>query len=303
MQIDQVVLWIIWGWLLVWAIIIAVMIVMDILKHKKEFKEEKSTWWIAGIIGFITNFFDTLGIGSFGPTTAMVRATKQCDDKMIPGLLNVGDCIPVITEALIFITIIEMDIMTLALMLVAAAIGGIIGARFVSKLPAQPIRLGLGIGLLVVGFSILAQQQGWISMLGTGEALGLTGVPLVVAIIINFFLGALMNIGIGAYAPVMALVYLMGMSPAVAFPVMMGTCATQMPLSSVVFIRSGTYPRKLSMWVGLFGFVSVFIAAFIVKSMPLAVLRYLVVVVLIFTAVTLFMTWNKNRQAAAAPAA
>jgi hypothetical protein len=45
-------------------------------------------------VGLFTNFFDTLGIGSFAPTTALFRLMRMVDDLLIPGTLNVGHTPP-----------------------------------------------------------------------------------------------------------------------------------------------------------------------------------------------------------------
>ena len=68
-------------------------------------------------IGFLTDFFDTLGIGSYAPTTSLFKFFKLVPDENIPGSMNVGHCIPTFAEAFIFITIVGMDGMTLALMM------------------------------------------------------------------------------------------------------------------------------------------------------------------------------------------
>ena len=66
------------------------------------------------LLGFITNFFDTLGIGSFAPTTAAFRARRLVRDELIPGTLNIGHTPPTIVQAVIYITVIAVDRLTLA---------------------------------------------------------------------------------------------------------------------------------------------------------------------------------------------
>ncbi|MFS8541577.1 MAG: sulfite exporter TauE/SafE family protein, partial [Tissierellales bacterium] len=184
----------------------------DLNKHKNELEKETS-FAITGIIGFVVNFFDTLGIGSFAPTTAALRAFKQTKDKVIPGTLNVSCTIPVVIEAFIFISAIEVEPITLISMLAASVAGSIIGAGIVDKLPERKIQFVMGVALLVTALIMTTQRFGLISSLGTGEAIGLSGIKLIIAIVGNFILGALMTAGIGLYAPCMAFVYLLGMSP------------------------------------------------------------------------------------------
>ncbi|HLR35407.1 MAG TPA: sulfite exporter TauE/SafE family protein [Tissierellales bacterium] len=234
-------------------------------------------------VGFITDFFDTLGIGCFAPTVSLFKFGKMTEDEKIPGTLNVGHTIPVVLEAFLFIAAIEVDPLTLVLLLGAATLGAVIGASIVVKLPVNQIRIAMGIALLVVALSMIAGQVGW--MPSGGESLGLTGMKLIIGIVVNFILGALMTIGIGLYAPCMALIYALGMSPRVAFPIMMGSCAFLMPAASIKFVKEGAYDRKASMGLTLGGVVGVLIAYFIVKSLPIKMLTWLVTIVIIYTSV------------------
>ena len=283
--------------LFVAAVFIFILQVKDVIAHKDEL-EPKTSWVICAIIGWFTNFIDTLGIGSFAPTTALLKAFKQTDDRLIPGILNVGCCIPVITEALIFIQKVEVEPITLFGMLFAAAVGAWIGAGIVSRFDAQKVRLVMGVALLITAFLMMAGIFGWMPV--GGAAIGLTGAKLVFAIAINFVLGALMTAGIGLYAPCMALVYLMGMSPIVAFPIMMGSCAMLMPVASVRFIKEKALNRKASLAITLGGIVGVFIAAFLVTSLDMTVLRWLVIVVVIYTALVMIRSYVKGKAAAQA---
>lgn len=270
----------------------------DLVEHKDNLEKE-TNFVTSGIIGFVVNFFDTLGIGSFAPATALLRGFKQIQDRIIPGTLNVSCTIPVVTEAFIFITAIEVETITLVSMLLAATLGAYLGAGIISKLPERSIQLVMGVALLVAAVIFFAQQMEW--MPGGGDAIGLSGIKLIIGIVGNFFLGALMTAGIGLYAPNMVLVSLLGMSPATAFPIMMGSCAFLMPVASVKFIREGAYNRKASLAITVLGFVSVFVAAYLVTSMPLYWLKWLVTVVVTYTGITLLYAASKNKNVPAKP--
>ena len=271
--------------------------VKDVAKHKDNLETE-TNFLTAGIIGFITNFFDTLGIGSFAPTTALLKAFRQIHDRVLPGTLNVSCTIPVVTEAFIFITVIEVEPITLISMIAAATLGAFLGAGIVSGLPERKVQLGMAIALFVTAFLMLAGKMGW--MPGGGEALGLTGMKLVLGIVGNFILGALMTLGIGLYAPCMALIYFLGMSPAVAFPIMMGSCAFLMPVASMKFVKEGAYNKKASFGIAVGGIIGVFIAAYIVKSLPLNILGWLVIAVIFYTSIVMFKSSTKPADAKAA---
>ena len=272
----------------------AIVLFKDYRLASKEGRIEKPNFLLTGVVGFIANFFDTLGIGSFAILTAAFKHFKLTDDKKIPGTLNVSCTIPIVAEALIFITVIEVDIITLIALIVAATIGAILGAGVVAKMDVKKIQLGMGIALLSVAIVMTAQQLKIFP--AGGDAIGLTGAKLIFAMIGNFILGALMTLGIGLYAPCMALVFSLGLSPAVAFPIMMGSCAFLMPPASMKFIKEGAYDRKAAVAITLFGVVGVLIAAYIVKSLPLNILKWVVIVVIIYTAVTMFRSYAKPTE-------
>ncbi len=259
---------------------------------KKADWETDTNFVTSGLIGFATNFFDTLGIGSFAPTTALFKAFKQVHDRIIPGTLNVSMTIPVVVEAFIFMTVIEVEPITLVAMLASATAGAWVGAGIIAKFSEKKIQLTMGIALLVTAFLMFSSKMGW--MPGGGEAIGLTGMKLGIGIVGNFILGALMTAGIGLYAPCMALVYFLGLSPQVAFPIMMGSCAFLMPVASVKFVKEQAYNMKASVAIAICGTVGVFIAAYIVKSLPLDILRWLVIGVILYTSVTMLISYLKN---------
>lgn len=246
------------------------------------------------IIGFVVNFFDVLGIGAFAPQTALLKFTKQTEDRVLPGTLNVANTIPVLIQALIFIRIVEVEPITLLTMLLSAAGGAVLGAGIVAKLPVRKIQLTMGFALLVTAFFMLSGQMDWIQ--GGGEDIGLSGWKLALAVGANFILGALMTAGIGLYAPCMALIYALGMSPIVAFPIMMGSCAFLMPPASAKFIKEGAYNRKAAVSMAIPGIIAVLIAAFLVKSLPLGTLRWVVIVVIIYTSVVMFKSALKGKS-------
>ncbi len=200
----------------------------------REHRKGSTPDWRDGAIGFVTNFFDTLGIGSFAPTTSFFKLWKLVPDEQIPGTLNVGHTIPTLVEAFIYIAVVNVDLTTLILMIGAQVAGAWSGAGIVAKWPRRWIQIGMGLALLVMaGIFLMTQLK---LMPGGGDALGLDGTKLGLAVVANAMLGALMTLGIGMYGPCMILISLLGMDPKAAFPIMMGSCAFLMPVGSA-FIR------------------------------------------------------------------
>ena len=261
-------------------------------------------WQLA--TGAVTNFFDTLGIGSFATTTATFRLRRVVPDRIIPGTLNVGHTLPTVAQAFIYTAVIPVDVVTLFSMIAAAILGAWLGAGIVCGWPKQKVQIGMGAALLVAATLMLITQVQ--TLTGSrilpigGEALGVRGVLLVVAIAGNFFLGALMTLGIGLYAPCMILVSLLGMNPTAAFPIMMGSCAFLMPVGSLRFIREGAYSLRDALGLAIGGIPGVLIAAFIVKSLNLNTVRWLVIVVVLYTAITMLLSASSERSGATAQA-
>ena len=243
-------------------------------------------------IGFVTNFFDTLGIGSYATTTTMYRFWRIVDDEHIPGTLNVGHTMATVAQALIYITIVQVDFSTLFLLIVSAVAGAWLGASVVSALPKRQIQMGMGGALLAA--ALLMAMTALNLFPGGGEAVALAGGKLVVGCALNFLLGALMSLGIGLYAPCMIMISLLGMNPTAAFPIMMGSCAFLMPVGSAEFIRKGKYDLRAALGLAVGGVPAVLIAAYVVKSLPLVWVRWLVVVVVVYAGTSLFRAASRR---------
>lgn len=244
-------------------------------------------------VGAFTNFFDTLGISSYATTTTIFRLFRMVDDRIIPGTLNVGHTLPTVIQTFIYTTIIPVDIPTLFSMIGASILGAWLGAGVVARWPKRNIQIGMGIALLAAaGLMFMTQLQ---LFPGGGDALGVSGARLVIAVGVNFALGALMTLGIGLYAPCMILVSLLGMNPKAAFPIMMGSCAFLMPTGSIRFIRERSYDMRAAFGLALGGIPGVLLAAYLVKELPLSTVRWLVIAVVVYTAVS--MLWSALSEA------
>jgi uncharacterized membrane protein YfcA len=248
-------------------------------------KSENGPTLLEVAIGAITNFFDSLGIGSFATTTALFRAFKLVPDRVLPGTLNVGHTLPTVAQAFLFTAVIPVDVVTLVSMITAAVLGAWLGAGIVAKWPKRKVQIGMGSALLAAAVFFTMRNLGLFP--AGSDAIGVTGVRLVLAVAGNFFLGALMSLGIGLYAPCMILVSLLGMSERTAFPIMMGSCAFLMPVGSLEFIREKAYSLRAALGLAIGGIPGVLVAALIVKSMDLVKVRWLVIVVVIYTALTM----------------
>ncbi len=234
------------------------------------------------VIGLVTDFFDTLGIGSFAPTTAIYKLRGIVADELIPGTLNVGHTPAALAESLIFVTAIAVDPLLLVTAVGSAAAGAWLGAGVVARLPRRAIQFTMGAALLISGSVFAAINLH--ALPGGGTAMSLGGWKFGFAVGTNFIFGALMSAGIGLYAPCMITLALLGMHPIAAFPIMMGSCALLQPVASLRFFQTGKFAWGPSIGLAFGGVVGVLIAAYIVKSLPLVALRWLVIVVIAYAA-------------------
>lgn len=245
-------------------------------------------------VGFVTNFFDTLGIGSYAPTTSAFKFFRMVPDRLIPGTLNVGHSPPVIVQAFIYTAAIDVDPTTLVLMIAAAVAGAWLGAGIVAGLPKRQIQIGMGVALLVA-----AALFAWRNLGGGGTetgTIGLEGIRLALGLAGNFVLGALMTLGIGMYAPCMILIGLLGMNAAVAFPIMMGSCAFLMPVATARFVGRHAYALRPALGLAIGGLPAVLIAAYLVTSLDIYYLRWLVVGVVTIAAVMMLRSAVVDRS-------
>lgn len=275
------------------AIAYGIIFLRDVLKTEK--CREQGSYLTSGIIGGSANFLDTLGIGSYATSTVLLRTFKQISDKHLPGVLNVMCPLPTLLQSVIFLQIIDVDGITLLSMVIGATLGGWLGANFVVKLSEQKIRVAMAVALSITALLMLLGKLHFLPE-ATHDAIGLTGIKLGFAVVMSVLIGSLGSIGIGFYAPCLALVYLLGMSAAAAFPIMMSCCATSSAMAGLKFIKSGAYNRKVAVSMVILGLIGVLFAAFVVKSLPLNILMWIVIGVVFYAAMVLFLTYLKYRK-------
>jgi uncharacterized membrane protein YfcA len=262
-------------------------------------QEDTKPRGIALVAAFIANFFDTLGIGSYATTTSMSKLWNIMPDEKIPGTLNVGYVMSTVVQAVIFMTIVEVEFVTLISIIGAAVVGAFMGAGVVAGLSRRQVQIGMGLALLAASTLMVMSMSG--QGPAPGVALGLSGVKLGIAIAISTVLGALMMLGIGFYAPCLIMISLLGMDPLASYPIMMGACAFLMPSGSIQFIRKGSYHLRTAIAFLIAGPLAVLLAAPLVGAIPLFYLRVLVLVVVFYTAVRMLRSAAQERAAARAP--
>jgi uncharacterized membrane protein YfcA len=255
----------------------------------------------ATLLGAVTNFFDALGIGCFAPSTAYIKFRRLVPDELIAPTMICGYALGAVTESYAYIGAIQVDPVLLGAAIAASATGALVGVSVAGRLAVRPIRFTLGLGLLLASAAFALKNLDLLPPGGT--AISLAPLPFALVVAASFVLGVLMNLGIGNYAPTLILVSLLGMDPRAAFPIMMGSAALLMIASGVRLLRRRPLDLAVVLGMTIGSVPAVLVAALIVKSLPLATLRWGVVAVVTYAgAVMLRAALTRQPEPAAAPA-
>ena len=235
-------------------------------------------------LGAVVSFFDTLGIGSFAPTAAWIKFRKMVPDRLLPPTMLVGLTPPAMTESIIFLVLlgVMVDPVLLFGSAVAVLLGGLVGAPLVARARVWIVQLVVAIGLLLAAAAYAMTNLHLFP--GGGTAAGLSPMLTVIAIAASFGFGVLLNFGVGNYAPTLVMLSLMGMDPRLCFPVMAAGAALMGAGAGARHIQLGTTDLRVVLGLAIGGIPAVFVAAFLVKSMPVEMLRWLVIVVVLYAA-------------------
>lgn len=247
-------------------------------------------------LGAVTNFFDTLGIGSFAPSIVWLRFRKLVPDKLIPLTMLTGYTPPSILQGVIFLLLlgVQVDPWLLLACMVAMVIGGFAGVPIAARAPVRAVQGVVGVALLAAGFFYTLSNLDLMPAGGSATSLPLT--LSIVVVIVHLFLGILLSFGVGNYAPTLAMLSLMGMDPRLSFPIMAAAAGFAGTAASARCIRSVKLDLRIVLGLVIGAIPAVLVAAFIVKQMPLEYLRWLVVVVVTYAGVTLLLSATRTAQ-------
>lgn len=269
--------------------------ISDFVKAYREKRLEQETSCAkTGAVGFFCLFFDVLGIGCFSTITFFLKTFSLVPDKKIPGTLNVSTALSAPIFALLFFTKTDVDPITLIVLTACAAAGAYLGAKIVSDMPENKVRLSMGVAMLIAALFILLGQLNLIPV--GGDAVGLSGMKLVIAAVVLFVVGGLANLGVGPWAPTMTTLFFLGISPIVCYPICYALSAFQQPISSIKFIREDAYDRKASVSITICGCISATIAFFIAVSLPTYALKWIVFFIVLYTGLRMFLSYLGNKK-------
>ena len=245
----------------------------------------------SGIVAF---FMDTIGVGSFACNIALAKYFKTFKDEQIPAVINGAQVIPGALEALFFLGLIQVDTLTLVTLIFATCLGGMLGASVISKLNAQTIRLIMLVTFPTIIFLILSNQFHWLPL--GGDKIALQGYPLLWGFIGLLIAGALTSAGVGLFAMTQAILFCLGMSPLVAFPIMTAAGALQQPLSTGIFVYKNKVPLKKTLIISISGVAGVLLALPVITHLSTTKLHDLLVLVLTYNTIMMGMSYVKEKR-------
>lgn len=248
------------------------------------------------ILGAVVSFFDTLGIGSFAPTAAWLKFRKLVPDRTLPQTMLVGLTPASMIEAIIFLLLlgILVDPVLLFGSAIALLMGGLVGAPLVARAQVWVVQLVVAIGLILAAAAYLMTNLHLFP--GGGTAASLPPTLASVAIAASFGFGILLNFGVGNYAPTLVMLSLMGLDPRLCFPIMAAGASLTGAGAGIRHIQMGKLDMGIVLSLAIGGVPAVLVAALIVKTMPVELLRWLVLVVVVYAAGVMFRASLRGRR-------
>lgn len=247
-------------------------------------------------LGAVVNFFDALGIGSFATTAAWLRFRHLVPDRLIPPTMVVGLTPPAMAESIIFLILlgVRVDPLLLAGCAIATMLGGIVGAPLVATARVWIVQLTVAIGLTLAAAAYVMTS---LHLFPAGGSAGsLPPLQTLLAVAMSFGLGILANFGVGNFAPTLVVLSLMGMDPRLCFPIMAAGGSLMGAGASVRHFAIGEVDLRIVLGLAIGGIPAVLVAALLVKSMPVDLLRWLVLVIIVYAAAVMYAAAIKGRR-------
>jgi uncharacterized membrane protein YfcA len=245
---------------------------------------------LSGIIAFIA---DTIGVGSFAVNIALAKLMGTFRDDEMPAVNNGAQVIPGTIESLFFMQLINVDMTTLLTLVAGTCVGGLLGGFVMSRLSKQAVRLAMMCAFSLIIFLLISHQYRWLPI--GGELTALYSWKLVIGFFALMVCGALTSVGVGLFVMVQGVLFLMNVSPAVAFPIMTTAGAMQQPLTTLVFLQQDKIPLKKTLILSLAGCLGVFMTIPLFMHLTVTWLHLLLLCILIYNLQSVTRTYLRNR--------
>ena len=236
-------------------------------------------------IGLIANFFDTLGIGSFALIIAMRGMLKVMpDDIRLIGTMNIHAVFIAVVQTLIFLNVFQVDTTNLIISIVMISLGSILSGIIAIRIKHTLVHKIMLAAFIVTGILLLFSQLNILPI--SSNSTVITGYMLIPFAIFMFIAGMLPGFGIGYYSLIKSSIFLFGVSPIVAFPLMAAASAFQQPITSAIFISNKKFYFKSALLLGISGSVGVLLAAPLISKIDPRTLKWWLLFVVVYNIIT-----------------
>lgn len=246
---------------------------------------------VSGVIAFIA---DTLGVGSFAVNVALAKLLGTFRDDELPAVNNGAQVIPGAIESLFFMHLVDVDLKTLITLVAGTCVGGLLGGFVVSKLSKQAIRLAMVCSFMLIIILLICHTFRILPV--GGELTELHSWKLLIGFCALVICGALTSVGVGLFVMVQGVLFIMNISPVVAFPIMTTAGAMQQPLTTLVFLQQDKIPLKKTLILSLSGCLGVMITIPVFTKLTITWLHLLLLGILIYNFITIGHAYLKERM-------
>lgn len=284
--------------IIVYCILLLTFIYIGAMLYKLYYTPTIQLSWVetgqlifSGIVAFIA---DTIGVGSFAVNIACAKLFNTFHDEELPPMSNAAQVIPGMFESLFFIQLTQIDLKILIPLVIATCIGGVIGSNIISRLSKQAIRLAMMTCFTII---IILLSAEFLQLIPTGGQLtSLSGNRMILAFFAMMICGSLTSAGIGLFSMVQAALFLLNVSPSIAFPIMTTSGAMQQPLTALIFLQKNKIPLKKTLILSVSGCIGVLIALPIITHMSTALLHALLLLIITYNLYRIAQDYLKSVQ-------
>lgn len=254
-----------------------------------KFADEKLTFMEQvkiAVIGVASNFLDTIGIGSFAVIIAMRKMLGVMkDDVKLIGTMNIQAAITSLAQMLIFLHFVKVDFVTVIVAISMIALGGFLSGFVAVRINKQLVHKIMLWAFVITGILLFLIQIKVLDFTANNEMV--TGYKLVIFAVFMLLAGILPGFGVGYYSIIESTMFLFGLKPIVAFPIMTSASSYQMPITAATFINKGKFYGKSAIIMSLFGVLGVVAAATLITNVNGYVLKWILLAIIIYNIIIL----------------
>lgn len=274
-----------------------IMEIRDLHTHWDEVRTAvRPPWPLRFFISFLLYFLAPFGISDYALSTAIYTKTGWVELKKLPGTLGLQTVAPLLVMSTAFLGTIAVEPLTLIPFFLFQAIGSYVGPYLTQRISVKALRYIISFGLFISGVFVLLGQLNMLDFSHT--AMGLHGWRLLVCWIASFFLGVVKTLGIATYPLTMGLVFLLGLNPLAAYPMMTGASAIGIPIVCRQFIRLNAYDRPMAFSGQTAGLLGALAGVYCMRRVNVAFLQWVILLVIFYAALDLLLKKEKPAETA-----